>query len=77
MKVKNVKRGVRVELKSSDSSNGLLKTGHLGTILEFADNDMDLVRVQWDDFTDGHSHGNPTIENSSWCVWVTEIKKVK
>lgn len=72
MKVKNVKRGVRVELKDNQGDNQYLKKGHLGTILEDYDN---RPYVEWDDFDNGHNLGYPTKESSSWAVLATDLKK--
>ena len=74
MKVKNVKRGVRVELKVNQSDNQYLKKGHLGTILEDYD---DRPYVEWDDFDNGHISGSPKKKDSSWAIHVSDIRKVK
>lgn len=67
------KVGDRVELAKPVYDSGYPKVGSKGTVLEEAANPC----VQWDDFTDGHNGGHPSVEDSSWGVEETCLKKIK
>lgn len=67
------KVGDRVGLTKLAFDNGFLKVGQKGTVLE----ESAVPFVQWDDFTDGHDGGNPSVEYSSWGVEEDHLKKIK
>lgn len=79
MKLKNVKVGVRVELKKDCEDTKVLKKGMKGVIIGKVG---DELRVSWDNFTNGHNGGytNETdnfIEDSIWIVNIKDVCKVK
>lgn len=72
MKLKNVKRGVRVEAKKSYDYH--IRKGAKGTILQ---SDDTVPFIEWDNFTDGHSGGNPTESGASWAVPIEYLRRIK
>ena len=74
MKLKNVKRGVRVELKSPCRTKDTLPVGAKGTILE---SNEDMPFIEWDNFTDGHDCCDPTVPKSCWAVGIQYLRRVK
>lgn len=74
MKVKNVKVGVRVMLKGEVFDTTSLQKGMTGTIIQKED-----IRpfVEWDNWEDGHNMNNPSKPNSSWAVYVRNLKRIK
>ncbi len=72
MKLKNVKRGVRVEAKKTYGYNIL--GGAKGTILQ---SDNTVPFIEWDNFTRGHSLGNPTVPNSCWAEPIENLRRIK
>lgn len=79
MKVKNVKVGVRVELKHDEDA---LKAGQRGVILE---GDSNVPYVYWFDWNKGHNSLRevvnklelPPSDGAVWAIPVQNLRKVK